>query len=202
MSEAAEASPAPFRASAFNPAAPACRALNDTCPNPAIAGGTVCKTHGGSTKHIKAAAKRRLAVAKADAKLRELEYEPVEDPVSELADIAGQAKALMEWAGARVADLQNALTYTDAHDVDQLKAEVGVYERAMDRTAKLVEACARLGLDERRVALEEGQAELAVAALRLAVQRAGLAEPQRQAVIDAWSVALPELEKANSEGGK
>lgn len=165
-------------------------------------GAPVCVAHGGASKQVKHAAKRRLAIAKADAKLRELEYEPVADPVSELADVAGQAKALMEWAGARVAELQNALTYTDGHDVDQLRAEVGVYERAIDRTAKLVEACARLGLDERRVALEEGQAELAVAALRLALERAGLAEPVRQAVIDAWSVALPELEKANSEGSK
>lgn len=188
--------------SAANPYAPACKALNDTCPHPAIAGSTVCRMHGGSAPQVRRAARRRLAIAQADKELRDLDYEPVNDPIEELADIAGQAKALMEWSAARVAELSNDLDYRDAKDVDQLKAVVGLYERAMDRAARLVEACARLGLDERRVQLEEGQAELVVAAMRLAVLRAGLTQPQQDGVIDAFVVAFKELESSNGELSK
>lgn len=186
--------------STVNPHAPACTAKGDTCQNPAVAGSTVCRSHGGSAPQVRKAARRRLAVAEADKALRELEYEPVADPVAELADIAGQAKALMAWAGARVADLGNLLR--SEGEIEQLRAEVGVYERAMDRTAKLVEACARLGLEERRVQLEEDQADLAVAALRLACERAGLVPATVKQVVDAWSVAVVELESVNAGAPK
>lgn len=188
--------------STVNPRAPACTAKNDTCQNPAVAGSTVCRSHGGSAPQVRRAAKRRLAIAEADKVLRDLEYQPVDNPLEELADIAGQAKSLMEWSAARVAELSNDLDYRDAKDVDQLKAVVGLYERAMDRAARLVEACARLGLDERRVALEEATAELVVAAMQLAVRRAGLPVDQGDAVVDAFVVAVKELESANGELSK
>lgn len=188
--------------STVNPRAPACSAKNDTCQNPAVAGTTVCRSHGGAAPQVKRAAMRRLAVAQADKVLRELEYEPVSDPVTELADVAGQAKALMGWAAARVAELQNELSYRTEDEVEQLRAVVGVYERAQDRTAKMLESLAKLGLEERRVRLEEDQAELVVSAMRLAVDRAGLAPAERDGVIDAFVVAVKELESANSDAAK
>lgn len=187
------------RMAAYNPNAPACTALNDSCPHPAIAGADVCRMHGGSAPQVRRAARRRLAIAEATKELADLDYAPVTDPAGELADVAGQAKALMGWAAARVVELHNEIDYRDAHDVDQVKAVVGVYERAIDRTGRLMDICARLGIEQRRVALEEATADLIFTAIGLAVQRVQLAEPERDAVIDAFVVAVKELESANSE---
>lgn len=170
------------------------------CKNWPMHGSAVCAKHGGRAGHVKRASRRRLALAKADKQLADLEYEPVGNPVEELADLAGQAKALMSWAGARVAELHNELSYRDDHEIEQLRAVVSVYERAQDRAAKMLESLAKLGLEERRTAVEAAKVQLVAEALRLALADAGVDQPQR--VLEAFAVRARELESANGEGEK
>jgi hypothetical protein len=149
-----------------------------------IKGGPVCIAHGGGIPRVVQAARRRVVEAGATKELAKLEFEPVTDPISKLGELGGQAEALLQLLFTRVAE-DNDMAAADA---------IG---SAMDRLRKILTAAHRAGLEERRVAVEEAQAELAVAALRLAAERAGLAPAQRTQIIEAWSVAVLELEKAN-----
>lgn len=154
------------------------------CRGYPVKGGPVCHVHGGRSPQVARAAKRRIVEAGATKELAKLEYEPVTDPIGKLGELGGQAEALLQLLFARVAE-DNDMAAADA---------VG---SMMDRLRKILTAAHRAGLEERRVAVEEAQVELVVAALRLAAERAGLTPTQRQQVIDAWSVAVVELEKSN-----
>ena len=54
------------------------RASGDECRAPTIKGGTVCRVHGGSAGHLKAAAKRRLLEAADPAVWMDLEIARLE----------------------------------------------------------------------------------------------------------------------------
>ena len=88
---------------------------------------------------------------------------PIGDPIVELADVAGQALALLEWA------LGHASTGDLPSDEWLLRVE-----RNMDRAGRLLEACGRLGLEERRVKLEEDQLDMAAAVVMGVLRLAGL----------------------------
>ena len=121
-----------------------------------------CKLHGGSTtSHTNS---RRVVEAKAAKELAQLGYEPVEDPIGEMLDLAGRFKALEGWLATKVAELDDKghLRY-EGHgqaSSEQLRAEVAMWERMLDRFARVLEALARLNLEERRIRLSEAQTEL------------------------------------------
>ncbi|MGC0271726.1 hypothetical protein ACO0LV_01865 [Pseudactinotalea sp. Z1739] len=67
---------------------------------------------------------------------------------------------------------------------EQLRAEIALFERAMDRTAKVTEAIARLDLDERMAAISQQQGRLVFDAIeRTVAQVPGLTDEQRAAFI-------------------
>lgn len=144
--------------------------------------------HGGSSPQARAAAARRLAAQAAEADARALlaheGLEGVTDPVAALARLATEADAFRSALARRVNALQS-VRYEDAKGAEQLRAEVGLYERALDRTARFVEALARLGYEQRRVRIEE-----VVAAFRVATAGLQLDEPARLALVDAFYAAL------------
>lgn len=117
----------------------------ERCRRPAIRGGAVCTTHGGNAPQVRQAAYRRLVREEQQRQLGDLEVRQLGDPVVELADVAAQAVALMEWAAAWAAE--------DADNGEWLAR----LERAMDRAGRLLETCGRLGLEQRRVQIEEAQ---------------------------------------------
>lgn len=160
-------------------------------------GQTVCYMHGGAAPQNRRAAQRRLAQVEANRQLAEMGYEPVVDPIATLADVAGRSVALMDWFEARVEALHQQLRYESSEvGTEQLRSEVVLLERAMDRVGKLCSRLAELGYEERRVRVEEAQALMVAAALQLALDRGGVPEPLRQPVLEAFAVALPELEAA------
>lgn len=162
------------------------------CKNFAIRGGAVCRHHGASPK-VKRAGRRRLAIARADAQLSDIEYEPVTNPLADLADLAGQEKAVVAWAQARVEALANEITYRDADDVEQLSVAVAVMERARERAARRLESLTKFGLEERRVAIEAAKVELVRDALLQALKDAGI--DNASPVIEAFAIRVAELEK-------
>src|SRR5215212_12050348 len=93
-------------------------------------------------REAKAAARRLAAAAKADAD-RALAHEAVDrlpDPWEALGRLAVEANAMKEALGARVNALEGALRYTaPGAGTEQLRAEVALYERAMDRSAKFAD---------------------------------------------------------------
>lgn len=161
----------------------------DPCGQAALSGGTVCGYHGGRAPQVRRAARRRLVEAEIAKELAELEYEPVEDPIPVLQNLAGKAQAIADFVAAKAANADDPAT------IDALGA-------ALDRAHKFAESLQRLGLDERRLRLEEGQAQLMWAALTRTLEMLDLPASQQQEIVDAFPMAYAEVEKANSEGPK
>lgn len=154
-----------------------------------------CKYHLGSTRTHRARGKLMLAERDAAASLAEIGYEPIGDPIEELADVAAQAKALMSFFANKVADL-GSLRYRSEGGTEQLRAEVSLYERAMDRTAKLLEALGRLGLEEHRQARNDAVADNYLALMRATAElQASLLASLGVSVeqLQAWREATPRL---------
>jgi hypothetical protein len=114
---------------------------------------TVCKFHGGKAPQVQAAAARRTPEAKARAYLEKNGYEPLTDPVKVLADLAGEAVAMKDYFRSQIDQLRY-----EHRAGEQLRAEVALYERAMDRCVKVLTDIMRLGIAERRARIEEAQA--------------------------------------------
>lgn len=150
------------------------------CRKPAILGGTVCATHGGSAPQVRAAANRNLVDQAATKELAHAEVKPLGDPIVALGDLAAESLAILEVAKA------NAVGAA----VDS--AWMGMLERSMERAGKLLEVCGRLGLEERRVRLEEDKLDMLAAVMRRAWAELGH-DPEDPAVQSALDVAYIEL---------
>lgn len=155
------------------------------CSNPPIQGATVCRMHGGSSPAVKAAAARRLEVAAVEADVRAViaseGLEGVTDPLEALAKLATESLAMKTALAARVNALQG-ITTTSYLGVEGLKAEVALYERALDRTAKFLDLLTKSGFEERRLRIDEQTAGMFVTVMRNVLARLDLT-PAQQALV-------------------
>lgn len=147
-----------------------------------IPGGTVCAWHGGKAPQVKAAAERRLLAQQitkdAEATLAHEGITAIEDPLGELGKLASASTAMMQALGARVNDL-TALEHFGSEYSPTLKAEVQLYERAMDRTHRLLDSLVKHGYAERQVTIAENEAMLVAGVIRRVLAGLGLTTAQR-----------------------
>ena len=158
-----------------------------TCGQPA-GWGTVhpgfgrCKLHGGgSPAGVKAAAAaegKYLLGVLAPAR------EPVDDPSRELRRVGAIVLTWMEACADAISDLKN-FRFLDAKGAEQLRSEIPMFERSMDRAAALLATLAKLGLDEREVAVSEAKAQMLLRALEAGLAENGITGPQAAAVKQA-----------------
>lgn len=144
------------------------------CKRPAGAGtdhvgAGPCKLHLGSTRNHRKAAHLKLAERAAAESLADEGYEPVTNPIEVLADVAGQARGWLARCASLVANIES-YRYESDKSIEQLRAEVVLYERAMDRLARLVETLAKLGFEERRTELAESESRRVVAVMLLVAE--------------------------------
>jgi hypothetical protein len=104
---------------------------------------------------------------------------PCGDPLEALQRLAGRALALEETIGRLVNDL-GEIRYEDAKGAEQLRSEVAVLERAMDRAGKLLVDIAKLNIDERLVRVTEKQAAMVEAALLATLGEMGMGDGEQQ----------------------
>jgi hypothetical protein len=159
------------------------------CTRPVARGATRCRFHGGAAPQTKARVRQRVVEQDARRALARLDVAPVSDPLTALAALAGQAIAFKDQLAERVNELQ-AIRFTDDKGAEQLRSEVTLWERALDRCERFCTAMARLGIDERLARVEEAEAELVIAAIEVALDAAGV-EPSRRA--DAKRAAATHL---------
>lgn len=156
------------------------RTARGRCKRWPTRGATVCATHGGSAPQVRAAAAERVL----DDQVRELLAQlgtpkgaPVDNPLDALARLAGQILSFKDAVGELVNELRE-IRYTDSKGSEQLRSEVALYERAMDRAITVLAAMARLKIDERLVAISELQAEMLFRAVNAGFASAGVNEPE------------------------
>ena len=132
-----------------------------------------CRTHGGNTKNHRTAALREQA----ERVLADLNAPPVDNPLTELARITGQVVAWKDGLADRVNELHSIRYSTDGGE--QLRAEVALFERALDRCERFLTAMARLNIDERLARIEQQQADLVTYAVTVTLEELGLPTEQQ-----------------------
>jgi hypothetical protein len=141
-----------------------------------------CKLHGGSVPNgIKAASE-----AEGRYLLGQLipDREPVDDPTAELRRVGAIVLTWMEACQETIEHLKD-FRYQDDKGGEQLRSEIPVFERAMDRATVLLATLAKLGLDEREVAVSEAKAQMMLRALEAGLAENGIIGPQATAVKQA-----------------
>jgi hypothetical protein len=112
--------------------------------------------------------------------LAQLDVDAVADPLTELSKLAGQ---VVSWKDA-LAEQVNALTQlryeASGAGTEQLRAEVALWERVLDRYAAVLGMIVKLGLDERMVVIQQTQADVVIRAVDGRSPRPG--SPHRQSV--------------------
>jgi hypothetical protein len=144
----------------------------ERCGQWAVPGLNVCRFHGGSKK-ARAVGEQRVAEAKLMALATQLVGEPVDNPLAELSKLAGRARAWMELLEGKVEALGDEMRY-EGKVGEQLRAEVALYERAMDRLGKFLADFGRLNIDERLSRIEEAKADVVLRAIDAALAHAGI----------------------------
>jgi hypothetical protein len=147
--------------------------------------------HGGNTlPAVNAAVRRRLELGCAHL-LKAENIEPVTDPVAELELHAGEVLAWRDLLRRRLGELEH-WRWQGRYGQEELRAEVSLYERSLDRAEKTLVSMAKLGIAERRVALEERQTEAMVQIIEAALADLGYdpASADVRAVIHRHALAI------------
>lgn len=169
------------------------------CRMPPRVGAEVCHFHGGNAPQVKAAAARRLHQHEIEKKAKLIVaragYEPVEDPVEKLSEVAGRVIAFME-AVDELVDLSKVRYESQAGE--QLRAEVALFERSLDRSAKILESIIKLDLAGRRTKIEEAKILLVMTAINQAFSRVNLPAIEKARVIQVFQEELGALSAASA----
>lgn len=159
------------------------RKNGEPCQGPAMRGSDKCRMHAG----------RRAADVKVEYQARQelarLGVQAVEDPLSVLASVTGEVLAWKD----KTAELVNRLTDVryeaegdrGASGGEQLRAEVALWERALDRCEKFLTSMARLDIDARLARITEARAAVVIGVFLTALEHAGVEAATRDAVIAA-----------------
>lgn len=117
-----------------------------------------CKLHGGSTPNQKTKADLDKLDKTARTLLNRMELVPLDDPIGQLQKLAAEVVAFQAILGDKV-EMLRTWTYDDISDKEEVRAVILAYERAMDRTGKLLVDMARLNIEERLAKVTEAQAQ-------------------------------------------
>jgi hypothetical protein len=113
--------------------------------------------HGGRSPQALAAVATRETEHRALLAIQREGFQPVSDPIGVLRELAGEAVALKDLLREHVARLTEIRYQAGAGEM--VRGELQAYGQAFDRAAKLCEALAKLGLDERAVRVTEEQVD-------------------------------------------
>lgn len=153
------------------------------CTRIVAAGEKVCFKHGGHVTATQAKARERRAEYAAKGQLmKDAEKRGInrmEDAVEELELIASEAIAFKNICRLRLEAIGDEWRYSSRAG-EQLRAEVAVYERAIDRCDKVLTNYVRLGIAEKRVKIAEAQAMILVGVIQNILGRLDLTRDQKR----------------------
>jgi hypothetical protein len=174
-------------------------------------GASVCHRHGGGAPQVVAAAERRRREREAILAVETFGLPRAVDPHEALLEELHRTAGAVQWLHAIVAGLER-----DDVVWGVTKQKVGGDDEGTTHEAKpnawyalwiserkhlvdVAAACAKAGIEERRIQLAEAQGQVLAGVIRRILDRLGLSEPQRELV----SVVVPEELRAvaTAEGG-
>lgn len=142
-----------------------------------------CRYHGGQLPNVK---KHIARIQAEEEQARTLEFlraeglvHPIDNPLEEIAKVSAEARAFQQFVGERLAELQHSNWRYDSKAGEQLRSEVTVYERALERVEKFLTTWARLNIDERLAAITERQADALILVIASLLSDLSLSVEQR-----------------------
>jgi len=139
------------------------------CHGSAVTGSDRCRMHLG-TEAAPVIAEARLQ-EEAQRLLYQRDAAPVTDPLSALQRLAGRAAAWEDIIGEKVNEMRSIRYSTEGGE--QLRSEIVVMERAMDRLGKLLVDIAKLNIEGRLATVREATAVMLEQALAAALASSG-----------------------------
>lgn len=138
-----------------------------------------CKFHGGASPQAKRKQAERILEQQVQHAIAGMDVKPVENPLTALSMLAGEIIAWKDLMAAHVATLKDKLRYEGEH-AEQIRGEVLLYERSMDRAVAVLAQIARLKIDERLAAINEAQVKQMSRILEGALDALGLPYEQKR----------------------
>lgn len=182
---------------ASDPDKPACKAkaksTGKACTRPVVPGCDVCRYHGGAAPQVQRAGQLRVLEREMRAGLAQLDVDPIGDPFTELAKLAGQVVAWKDQLADKVNELTQLRYEAMGAGTEQLRSEVALFERAMDRCAAVLGMIAKLNIDDRLARVSERQADALMRALTAGLAAAGVSG---DGAVQAREAAARELRAA------
>jgi hypothetical protein len=172
-----------------------------TCGSSPMKGGKRCRMHGGASPQALNAAARRVAEQQISASFSRVTIEPVANPLDALAQLAGEVVAWKNLLGTYVEKLTGQRTddygdsapgvrYQQEYGGEQIRGEVVLFERALDRCSQVLTAIAKLNIDDRLTAIGERQIDLLEAVLEAGMAELDLSPDDRARMWGAVHVKL------------
>jgi hypothetical protein len=159
-----------------------------------VEGATVCPTHGGAARQVKEAGRRRQEERRIGKLLAAQPLRPVGNPLDGLLELTAEVVRWKDFMSARL-DVLEEMRFTDAKGAEQLRSEVALFERALDRAGRFLLDVAKLNVDERLARLADAQVAQVVMAFRVFVMTLGL-DPTDSKVAPALRAGLLALRPA------
>lgn len=170
-------------------------------------GELVCRRHGGEVPQVRTKAELRqneIQVAgRARKRLSNNGLTPIEDVYAALEQNQAYAQAFLEICQERL----QAITGGDddwrykSTAGEQLRAEVALYERAMERVHKFMVDYVKLGIADRRVKVAEAQAMILVGVIQNILGRLDLSRDQKRIAATVVPEELRAISSAPSGEG-
>ena len=157
-----------------------------------------CQRHGANTGgNFRKGAALRLINGAADQRAAELigeidlsSAQPVEDPYRELMALAGEMRDWKNLLRDRVSLLKASQYRYQGRTGEQVRAEIVLYERAMERLGQMLISIAKLNLDARLVGIRQQALDMLDRALTLAFTKAGVPPEKMEAARDTFRAHL------------
>lgn len=139
--------------------------------------------HGGAAPQVRTKAAERVVEQAARRELGKLAAvlgpaEPIDNPLTELGKLAGEVIRWKDLMAEHVAELDR-IRYSDDRGGEQLRSEISLFERALDRCGTFLTSIARLNIDARLAAISEAQADVVLRAIDAALDDAGVESARR-----------------------
>lgn len=163
------------------------RGRGHRCARRAVPGYPFCQTHLSTATISEIALVRKQDVG--SLTFEEITGRKVTNPLEELSLLVSEVILYKDFCAEQVARLRGDYRY-EGRSGEQLRAEVALYERSLDRAGKLLIEWSRLDIDERLTKIEEAKAAALLEVIRRVLLSADLSEEQR---VRAEETAVKEL---------